>query len=338
MRAREILRRHFLIRRYEAADLLESFMVSAVTALLLIRFILKLTGYPQIGNEQLHIAHLLWGGLFMLAAIVILLVWMSRLPLHLASVVGGIGFGMFIDELGKFITSDNDYFYEPTIALIYVTFILLLLLFRTLGRYAHPTAQMDLINSLELTKEAVIKDLDTEEKAQALRLLSRCDPEDPVVRALRGLLEAAVPVPATLPRPVARVRTLLDRLRREALITPWFTHTLNWVVIACVSAALIEGIQGVRPEWRHISTAAWGQLFSSILIALLVAAGFLCMSRSRLTALRLFNRGALISIFVTQVFAFYREQLKAIVGLGISIVLWLVLRAALREEKRGGVV
>jgi hypothetical protein len=334
MRSREVLRRHLLIRRYEAGDLLESFMVSAVASLLLIRFFLKLTGYPQIGNEELHIAHLLWGGFFMLAAIVILLVWLSRLPLQLASVIGGVGFGMFIDELGKFITSDNDYFYQPTIALIYVTFVLLLLLFRALGRHAHPTPQTDLINAMELTKEAVIKDLDPEEKESALRLLSRCDPESPVVQSLRHLLLTAEPVPSVLPRPVAAVKNLLERLRREALIAPWFRHVLSWVVIVCVLLALVDGMLGVRPDWRHISTAAWGQFSSSILIALLVVAGFVLMSRSRITALRFFNRGALISIFVTQVFAFYREQLKAMIGLGISIILWLALRATLREEER----
>jgi len=33
----------------------------------------------------------------------------------------------FIDELGKFITSDNNYFFQPTISLIYIVFIIIFL-------------------------------------------------------------------------------------------------------------------------------------------------------------------------------------------------------------------
>src|SRR5690606_1453271 len=49
-----------------------------------------------------------------------------------AALLGGIGFGLFIDEIGKFVTNDNDYFYEPAIGLMYVSFLLIWLLARLL--------------------------------------------------------------------------------------------------------------------------------------------------------------------------------------------------------------
>ena len=59
--------RRGLLRNIDGQDHLEVFVVSAITAILSIRLVLHLTGYPQIGGPELHIAHLMWGGLFMLA-------------------------------------------------------------------------------------------------------------------------------------------------------------------------------------------------------------------------------------------------------------------------------
>ena len=121
-------------RNIEARDQLELFLVSAISSLLLLRFFLFATGYPQVGSGSLHIAHMLYGGLFMLAAIVILVSFIGRRTQRLAAFIGGLGFGVFIDELGKFITRDNDYFFRPTIGIIYAIFISLYLLFNFLSR------------------------------------------------------------------------------------------------------------------------------------------------------------------------------------------------------------
>ena len=67
-----------LYRSIRARDLLEVFFVSAVTSLLAVRFYLYIAGYPQIGGNGLHIAHMLWGGFLMLAAITLLLGFIGR--------------------------------------------------------------------------------------------------------------------------------------------------------------------------------------------------------------------------------------------------------------------
>ena len=105
-------------------DRIDTFVVAGVVTVLFTRAFLSLTGYPQIGNESLHIAHVLYGGLFLTVAFLILL--LSNKPNKLfAALVGGVGFGLFIDEVGKFVTKDNDYFYEPAVALMYMAFLLI---------------------------------------------------------------------------------------------------------------------------------------------------------------------------------------------------------------------
>ena len=96
-----MLRNTEYVRNMHAGDLLETFLVSAISSLLAVRVYLTLTGFPQLGGSGLHIAHMLWGGLIMMIAIVLLLAFLGNRILWAGAIIGGIGFGIFIDELGK---------------------------------------------------------------------------------------------------------------------------------------------------------------------------------------------------------------------------------------------
>lgn len=118
----------------QAPRLIEYFLVSAISAFLATRLFLGLTGFPQIGGNGLHIAHMLWGGLLMLVSILTSLISPLGKNRVFVAISGGVGFGLFIDELGKFLTSDNNYFFQPTIAIVYIIFIFLFLLARHLSQ------------------------------------------------------------------------------------------------------------------------------------------------------------------------------------------------------------
>ena len=94
-------KRPILIRNFEAGGNLEIFLVAAISSILVIRLYLEIMNYPKIGGETLHIAHMLWGGLLMLTAIIILLSFLNKAWQLRAAIIGGIGFGTFIDEVGK---------------------------------------------------------------------------------------------------------------------------------------------------------------------------------------------------------------------------------------------
>ena len=72
-------------RNSNLAALHLTFFVTAIATELCIRTQLYLTHYPQLGGHGLHIAHLLWGGLFMVVALAILLSLLGRRPRQVAA-------------------------------------------------------------------------------------------------------------------------------------------------------------------------------------------------------------------------------------------------------------
>lgn len=105
-------------------DRLDTFVLAGVVTIFLTRAFLAISDYPQIGSDSLHIAHVLYGGAVLVGAFLFLLL-ASKPNTLIAALIGGIGFGLYIDEIGKFVTQDNDYFYEPAIGLIYISFLVI---------------------------------------------------------------------------------------------------------------------------------------------------------------------------------------------------------------------
>src|SRR5215469_13742205 len=159
------------IRNIEAVSYRENFLVSAIVSIFVIRTYLHFAHYPKIGAGEFHIAHLLWGGFFMMAALLILLSFLNEKAAVISSIVGGVGFGTFIDELGKFITSDNNYFFQPTIALIYMLFVLLFLAFRALEQRQRFTPQERLANALDLVRDVALRQATPADRALADELV-----------------------------------------------------------------------------------------------------------------------------------------------------------------------
>jgi len=321
------------VRNVDIGELQDTFLVSAVVMILVIRLQLWATNYPQLGGGKFHIAHLLWGGLFMLIALGILISFLGRSLRTPAAIVGGVGFGFFIDELGKFITSDNDYFYKPTAALIYVIFVALFLITRAMQRRRGFTPHEYLVNAIDITMDAARHDLDVREKREALELLDRADQSHPMVAPMRRMLHELDAVPAPEPTWVAR-RALSLRDRYFGLVLrPRFAKVVAWVF--CVWAVLSLGqivalVTGPDDDWSFVHLAG---VCSSSVAAVLVLWGTVRLRRGdRAGGYRLYDRALLVSIFVTQVFAFAESQFTAVFGLGLDVLLLATVRAMIRGE------
>jgi hypothetical protein len=250
------------VRNQDADEFFESFCIAAVAAILGIRALLHVTGYPTVGGESLHFAHMLWGGLLMLVALLLLLGFLGKQIKSAAAFVGGLGWGTFIDELGKFLTHDNNYFFRPTFALIYISFVLLYVVWQALHRRRLTRADA-LANALELMLEAVRKNMDVEERRRALALLEQCDPEDPVAASLARAIAEVELAPSARPGPLARGRRTVRRLYRALVRRSWFASAVIaffviYSIVALVQAMALVSDSDVAAALTLVSGASIG--------------------------------------------------------------------------------
>lgn len=339
-------------RRADAGAHMEVFFVAAVASVLAIRLFLELTGYPQVGGAGLHIAHMLWGGLLMLAALAVLLSFIGRAGERLAALVGGVGFGTFIDELGKFITSDNDYFFRPAVALIYMLFVLLFFFIRSLRTAGGFTEQEYMLNALRLVEEAVVRDMDEEERGRAREYVRRGGARPEVVRAFDLIIESAAPTTERREYLLDRIKRSIGEVYRRAAKRWWFPagvilFFLGQLGLRLLYAFVLVFIVGLgRNEILDVgvvrrivgrlgglSFVDWIEIGSSLASGALVLWGAIRIRRSRVLAFEWFARSLLVTILVTQPFAFYKEQFSALFGLLLNVALLVALRFCIEQER-----
>ena len=324
--------RRGLVRNSAAGELLELFLVAAVASVLAIRAFLAATGYPQLGGDGLHIAHMLWGGGLMLVALLLLFTFLSRPLARLAAITGGIGFGTFIDELGKFITADNDYFYAPTIGLIYVIFVVIFLALRAVRRaqtYAPPDA---LVNALGQIGDNVSAPLSAQKKQEVLALLAQSDPAHPLLPHLRAYVEGMESRQQEETHWYFRLRDWAFRAYEGIATTRWFAALFPvvfflWGAVQVGGAVwLVYGFFGANAaadfRWYHYAQA--GSMVASG-VCVVIGFWYWYVHSARDRGYRWYIRATLVSIFITQVAIFLNSQLAALSGLSVNVLAYATL-------------
>ena len=329
--ARDLRRRAFMLPRADGVAAAESFLVSAVVTVLGIRAYLSATGYPQLGGGGLHIAHVLWGGLLMMAGVLLILLRLGRPALRTGAVLAGVGFGFFIDEIGKFVTSDVNYFFQPAVAMIYVIFVVLVIILAVIRRHTHLDPRSALANALSLHDQAVNDPAATDVRREVLGLLARADQADPLVPVLRrAVVEAQqeeAPPASAWQHLRLRVTAGYDRMAERR----WFPAVVLTLFVV-VALATIGLAAPIFLEQDGVSFTEWMQVAGTLASAALITVGLAAWRGSRARAYRWFERGVLVDILITEVFAFYDSPGAAIVGLAVDILLLIALRIAARHE------
>jgi hypothetical protein len=164
-----------LVRRLYSDRYMLIMLVSFALSIVAIRFFLEITGYPQIGNSELHIAHVLWGGLFLFAGGLLPLIFANKRALDLSALLSGVGVGLFIDEIGKFITRSSDYFFPAAAPIIYVFFLLTIIVYRLVRKPVKKDLRTSIFHALEDFEELLEGDLSDIEQEKIIRRMEGAD-------------------------------------------------------------------------------------------------------------------------------------------------------------------
>jgi hypothetical protein len=340
------MKNHFFYRNSQARDQLEIFLLSAIGSVLVIRFFLHITGYPQLGGGPLHIAHILYGGVFMAAALVVSLAFIGVRVQRLAALLGGIGFGFFIDELGKFVTSDNNYFFRPAVGIMYAIFVILYLTFNFLSRTQKLSSREYQLNALLHLEEAILHDMDATEKERAHHLLLQADHRSPITRHLQDLVTNVQLVPPDEPRNITKALNWLDRkytdfweMRGSNRLVRFFFVFESLLFVLVVSWGIFNNIDDITHllETGTASYDFWlfmGQIISSIVAAGFAVVGAVLLARSRMSAFEQFRRAALINLYLTEFFIFSRVEFAALPGFIFNLGVLLFVTYIIHQERR----
>ncbi|NMC35580.1 hypothetical protein GYA49_00895 [Candidatus Beckwithbacteria bacterium] len=322
----------FFAYNLEAGRYLENFMIMTVSSVLVIRVFLSVTNYARLGNTQLHIAHMLWGGLFMMIALVFAMAFLNKEAKYVASIVGGIGFGFFIDELGKFITEDNDYFFEPTFAIMYVIFVLMFFAFRTLDKKIKLDQKDYAINGLELVKEIIFSDLDQDEKARALAYFAKAKTNDEVTKSLKQLVQSIKVQPVAKRNILSQAKYYLKKAYLDSVKNRLSARLLTTIFIIGMMISIAKMLLTV--DIAHSTFWDWGTIISTLIAGILVLMGvYLLQRKKRRKAYEKFKQSLLVLILLTQFFSFYHHQLVAVLWLIAYITVYVGLQYLIEQEK-----
>jgi hypothetical protein len=323
-----------VVRREKAESYLLISLVAFGLTVILTRVGLQLTGFPQLGTSVLHIAHAIWGGLLLFVAVLLPLAFTNRWAIQASAWLSGIGIGLFIDEVGKFITQTNDYFFAPALSLIYGFFLLNVFVYLYFRRPDKDDPREAMYHALEGYQDALDGDLDTEEAAriEAQLAIAKQSNRGEIVslaNAISDILlrekEHLKPAePGFSKRFTLWVDDLGQRLGRRTHRTIISAILILWVifVIGFVAVLVLElpTIEYQVLQWRGVLIGIQvviGGLMSLALIAWL--------TRNERLGLQFSVYGFLFSLVALQTIYFYLSQFSAITFTLLQLLILQIL-------------
>jgi hypothetical protein len=330
------VRRSRVLRDAYGSTSAEAFMIIAVATILITRLYLELTNYPQVGGKSLHIAHALYGGALMMLALLLGWMFLGFGVRALAIVLGGVGFGLFLDEVGKFVTKDNDYFYGPSSEIMYILVVVVLVGNRIVRDARRPSHEETLANAAHIAAQGVTHGIPEHRRAWALRMVDRAEAEgaEPeTVAGLRLLLENC----RTGSSRLYDAQKFAPRLIPRFFKSPRWVPLVAWAMTLAAIVGVVFGVVQLVLGDLHVDTTdttididkmgiASGILFVSSCLTLSLALPSVIRLRSgKLWPLRMLRIAALIFTLLNALVDFAQEGFVALINVAVGLFTLAVL-------------
>jgi hypothetical protein len=324
----------------------ENYLLITVVAFALtvvaVRWYLEFTGYPKVGGGGLHVAHMLWGGLLLVVGALLPMLFVGRRAMQLSAVATGVGVGLFIDEVGKFITESNDYFFAPAAPLIYGALLLLVLLWLVVRRRSGGSPYDALQAAIEAQRDGVDGRLTADDRDRVVERLRRSRSDLPpdegaLAGRLTTLLESSQIDALLIPGGwIARggARTLLERLLpsivERVLITiglAWATFLAVLTTVFLLTIDLDEALAAIPDPTGPTAVPTdpfWWLLLAgtSILVGIVSAVAVVLLLRGDLHRGTSIGMAAmLINLVATAILTFYVAQFEAVTSTLVRVIL-----------------
>jgi hypothetical protein len=317
------------VRRPHADTYLLLTLLSFALSVSLTRLFLAVTGYPQLGGGELHISHVLWGGLLLFIGALLPLLVANRWAYRATAILAGVGIGLFIDEVGKFVTASYDYFYAPAAPIIYAFFLICVLVYLQVSKPRQRHPRSELYATLELLEEILDHDLDKKEQQEIKNRLAYviAEEQNPDMARLADSLYAyfddneltLTPAhPGWLQRLSGRVQAFedryIDRLRMKRLLVAGILILGTGSIIVPAVSTIIYLASISRGETME---TIWFLIFQVILLGTgitLIAAAVRIWKGSEESGLRTSYITLLVYLTIINIFLFYFYQFAIILA------------------------
>lgn len=310
------------VKRHQAEQYVLVSLISFGFTVLTMRAILRLSGYPQIGDHSIHIAHMLFGGLGLFAASLLLIVVSNRWALFVGAVLSGGGVGLFIDEVGKYVTRNNNYFTPAAAPIIYGLFIATVLLYLHVRRPPRREARGEMHRALE-QMAAVLDHRAGEEELDTLteRLLAVEQAEES--EAMAALAQAMGDFVAGEKERVAgnlsrrrQARGRWTHRLRQGIVTYGGRHILAVLLLTgCATYEILDAtlplLTAGAPGAFSAGFLARAALEGSAGVAALTGAGLIALRCYR-TGLSLAVAGLVFGLTVSNLLVLYEDQVRGL--------------------------